>query len=230
MKVLGLLGGMSWESSLVYYREINRYIQKHKEMHSSAKILMASVDFNEIVSLQHHGDWEAIAHLLIPIVKNLEKGGAESLVICTNTIHKIAPELASSVNIPILHIIDALVEKLIPYKFSSLGLLGTKFTMQEDFYRKMLGKKTQAQVVVPCQEDMMIIHTIIFYELCRGIIKQESVREYQRIIKNMQQQGAEAIILGCTEISLLIKPTDIEIPLFDTTNIHSHYAAQWSLS
>ena len=225
MKTIGLLGGMSWESTLGYYQKINQSIKQHLGGLHSAKIIINSVDFAEIEQLQHQGDWAGTAEILKSAAKSVENAGADFLLICTNTMHKVAPEISQAINIPIVHIADATAEHITQQKIKRVGLLGTAFTMEQDFYKERLIKQHNIDVIVPNENDRQIIHEVIYQELCLGIINTNSKKQYLDIIDKLVAQGAEAVILGCTEIGLLIQQSDSQIPLFDTTDIHATKAA-----
>lgn len=229
MKKIGLIGGMSWESSLEYYRIINETVKQKLGGLHSAECIMYSVDFDEIEKLQHQGKWEDLTKIMIDCAQRLEKAGANVIIICTNTMHKMAGEVESSINIPLLHIADATAEKIKEKSFKKVGLLGTKFTMEEDFYKGRLIEKHDIEVIVPNSEEMQIVHDIIFDELCLGIIKETSKEQYKKIILNLSEKGAEGVILGCTEIPLLIKQEDVEVPLFDTISIHAEFAVDYAI-
>ncbi len=229
MKKIGLIGGMSWESSLEYYRIINETVKQKLGGLHSAECIMYSVDFDEIEKLQHQGKWEDLTKIMIDCAQRLEKAGANVIIICTNTMHKMAGEVESSINIPLLHIADATAEKIKEKSFKKVGLLGTKFTMEEDFYKGRLIEKHDIEVIVPNSEEMQIVNDIIFDELCLGIIKETSKEQYKKIILNLAEKGAEGVILGCTEIPLLIKQEDVEVPLFDTTKIHAEFAVDYAI-
>lgn len=226
MKTVGLLGGMSWESTVGYYRAINEGV-KHKlgGLHS-AQIAMVSVDFGPIEKLQHQGDWEGTALILAEAAKSIEAAGADFLLICTNTMHKVAPQIEQAISIPILHIADATAERLIGDGIKTVGLLGTAFTMEQDFYKGRLEDKYGLKVITPNTDDRKIVHNVIYNELCLGKIELTSKHEYLRIISELSLSGAEAIILGCTEISMLVKQSDTNIPLYDTTEIHAKKAVE----
>lgn len=228
MKTIGLIGGMSWESTVSYYKIINQTIKEKLGGLHSAKILLYSVDFEEIEKYQANDDWEKSGQVLGEIAKKLEAAGAEFIIICTNTMHKVVPQIEERISIPIIHIADATAEVLINENIEKVGLLGTKYTMTQDFYKSRVTSKG-IDVIVPTEEDIEIINNIIYNELCLGIIKPSSRSEYQRIIKNLESQGAQGIILGCTEIGLLISQEDSGLPLFDTTYIHSEKAALFAL-
>lgn len=228
MKTIGLIGGMSWESTVTYYQLINEAVKKSLGGLHSAKILLYSVDFQEIEECQTRGDWEKSARILGDAAKGLESAGAECIVICTNTMHKVAPQIGERVSIPILHIAEATAEALIESGISRVLLLGTRYTMQQDFYKEKLVERG-IEVMVPGDEDMEIVNRIIFGELCLGVISEESRREYLRIIEEQKGRGAQGVILGCTEIGLLISQADTELPVFDTTQIHAGRAAEWAV-
>ncbi len=229
MKVIGLIGGMSWESSLEYYRIINEQVKEKLGGLHSAKSLMYSVDFDEIEKLQHTGKWNEATEIMIDAAKRLEKGGAEFIVICTNTMHKMANDVQKNVNIPLLHITDGTAERIKAKSFKKVGLLGTKFTMEQDFYKGRLIEKYGLEVITPNEKDRQIIHDVIYHELCLGEIKADSKNEYLRIISKLHEEGAEAVILGCTEITLLVKQSDTKVTLFDTTRIHAETAVEHAL-
>lgn len=229
MKTIGLLGGMSWESSVGYYRAINEGVKKALGGLHSAKIAMYSVDFEPIEKLQNSGDWAGAAEILSQAAMNIQLAGADFLLICTNTMHKVAPQIEASINIPLLHIADATAEVLVKSGVTSVGLLGTAFTMEQDFYKGRLEDNHGLTVLVPNQEDIKIIHDVIYKELCLGVLNQASKSEYLRIIKQLASQGAEAVILGCTEIGMLISQSDTDIKLFDTTYIHAQKAVELAI-
>ncbi len=229
MKTIGLLGGMSWESSIEYYRIINEEVNRRLGGVHSAKILMYSVDFAEIEALQHAGRWDEATRFMIEASQRVARGGADFLVICTNTMHKMAEDIKQALNIPLLHIADATAERIKAQDLRRIGLLGTRFTMEEDFYRGRLTSRHGLEVLVPPEEDREIIHRVIYDELVVGVIKESSRREYIRIMEELIAQGAEGIILGCTEIGLLVKDGDVSVPLFDTTRIHAEAAVDEAL-
>lgn len=229
MKTIGLIGGMSWESSLEYYRIINQQVKKRLGSLHSAKSLMYSVEFDEIQHLQHIGDWNKLTAIMIDAAIRLEKGGADFVVICTNTMHKMANDIQSNINIPVLHIADATAQKIKESGIKSVGLLGTKFTMEQDFYKGRLIEKHGINVITPNELERNAVHRIIYNELCQGQIIQQSKKEYIQIIERLKLNGAEGVILGCTEIPLLIKQTDVSIPIFDTTTIHAEMAVEYAL-
>ena len=224
MKVIGLIGGMSRESSLEYYRIINETVNEKLWNLHSAKVLLFSVDFEEIERLQHQGEREKLTEIMIEAGKRLERWGAEMLLICTNTMHKMADDVAKNVGIPLLHIADATAEKIKEKKYQKIWLLGTKFTMEQEFYKGRLQDKYGLEIITPSEADRNRVHTIIYDELCKWILTPESKTTYLRIIETLVHNGAEAVILWCTEISLLVQQGDISIPLFDTTRIHAESA------
>ncbi len=230
MKTIGLLGGMSWESSLEYYRTINGLVKERLGGLHSAKCLMYSVDFQEIETLQHQGLWDEAGKLLGQAAENLQKGGADFLLICTNTMHKVAPAIQGQISIPLLHIADPTAESVLSRGIRKIGLLGTGFTMQEDFYKGKLEQDHGLEVVTPNEMDMDMIHQVIFEELCLGQIKTSSKEKYMAVIKRLETAGAEGVILGCTEIGLLVKEQDSPIPVFDTTVIHAQAAVEYALA
>jgi aspartate racemase len=228
MKTIGLLGGMSWESTSIYYRIINEQVKEKLGGLHSAKCLISSVDFAEIEECQRAGEWTKAADMLAKEAKTLEQGGADFLVICTNTMHKIADLIQAEISIPLLHIGDATAEKIVARGISKVGLLGTKYTMEQDFYKERL-VHFGLDVIIPEQADRETVNRIIYEELCLGKIVAESKREYLRIMEKLVQRGAEGMILGCTEITLLIGEEDTELPLFDTTFIHAQRAVEFAL-
>lgn len=230
MKTIGLIGGMSWESSLEYYRIINETIREQLGGLHSAPIVMHSFDFAQIAELQNKGDWDQAAKLLADAAKRLEQAGAEVLVICTNTMHKSAEHVQNNVHIPLLHIADATAEQIKARGLKKVGLLGTKFTMEDDFYKGRLSDKHGIEVIIPDEHERQVINQIIFDELCTGQVKQDSKENFRRIMQNLAGNGAEGIILGCTEICLLVGQQDAEIPLFDTTTIHATAAGRFALN
>lgn len=230
MKTIGLLGGMSWESTAGYYKTINEGVKNSLGGLHSAKIAMYSVDFDPIEKLQHEGNWEQTAEILSNASKNIEAAGADFLLICTNTMHKVAPIIEKSINIPILHIADATAEVLLEKEIKTVGLLGTAFTMEQDFYKGRLENKYSLDVLIPNKKDRAIIHNVIYKELCLGLIKEDSKKEYLRIIKSLFDNGAQAVILGCTEIGMLVSQEDTEVILLDTTSIHAKKAVEYALT
>ncbi|MBT0954382.1 aspartate/glutamate racemase family protein [Bacillus velezensis] len=229
MKTIGLIGGMSWESSAEYYRIINEEIKKKLGGLHSAKCLLYSVDFKEIEHYQSIGAWDKAGEALGQVARSLEKAGADFIVICTNTMHKVLGYIQEMITIPILHIADATAEQIIRQDIRSVGLLGTKYTMEQDFYKSRIASH-DINVIVPDDDERELINNIIYQELCLGEIKQSSKNIYKKIINNLVDRGAEGIILGCTEIGLLVKADDSKVPLFDTTLIHAQKAVNKSLS
>jgi aspartate racemase len=230
MKTIGLIGGMSWESSSEYYRIINETVKMKLGGLHSAKSIMVSVDFAEIEILQHQGKWIEAAQMLIAAAKNIENGGVDFIVLCTNTMHKVANEIQANVKIPLLHIADATAQRVKDAGIQKIGLLGTRFTMEEDFYTGRLTQKHGLSVIVPDAQARAIVHRVIYDELVMGEIRQHSKEQYIAIIEQMVNQGAEGVILGCTEIGLLIHQQDCQVPLFDTTRIHAEAAVAYALS
>lgn len=224
MKTIGLIGGMSWESTVTYYQIINEVIKKELGGLHSAKILLYSVDFAEIEECQAQGEWEKSADILSLAAQNLEKAGADYIAICTNTMHKVVPQIQERINIPIIHIAKATADELKACQITKVGLLGTKYTMLQEFYKEQL-INAGIEVLIPNEQDIEIVNNVIYNELCLGIIKEKSKEEYCRIIKELTKRGAQGIILGCTEIGLLIEQKDSVIPVFDTTHIHATKAA-----
>lgn len=229
MKKIGLIGGMSWESSLEYYKIINETVKLKLGGFHSAECLMYSVDFHEIEVLQHQNKWEELTNIMVNAAKSLKNGGADFIVICTNTMHKMTSDIENRVGIKVLHIAEAAGEKIIQKRMKKVGLLGTKFTMEEDFYKKVLKDKFNIDVVIPEEAEREIVHEVIYQELCKGIINEASKEKYKKIINNLALKGAEGVVLGCTEIPLLIKQEDVSIPVFDTTTIHAVSAVEFAL-
>ncbi|MBG9769598.1 aspartate/glutamate racemase family protein [Bacillus vallismortis] len=229
MKKIGLIGGMSWESSAEYYRMINEEIKKKLGGLHSAKCILYSVDFKEIEHYQSEGAWDKAGAALGEAARSLEKAGADFIIICTNTMHKVIGYIQEMITIPILHIADATADQITRQGIRSVGLLGTKYTMEQDFYKSRI-ESHNINVIVSTDEERELINAIIYQELCLGEIKQSSKNTYKKIINHLVDRGAEGIILGCTEIGLLVKAEDSEVPLFDTTFIHAHSAARTSLS
>ncbi|MCB0103981.1 MAG: aspartate/glutamate racemase family protein [Anaerolineales bacterium] len=229
MKTIGLIGGMSWESSIEYYRIINETTKEKLGGLHSAKSLMLTVDFAEIEKLQHENKWDEAAQILIRCAQDLERGGADFIVLCTNTMHKLADQIIANINIPFLHIADATAKKIVSANIKRIGLLGTRFTMEHDFYKGRLIDSFGLDVVIPKESDRGIVHRVIYDELVQGKVLASSREEYKRIIKDLIAQGAEGIILGCTEIELLVKDGDSSVPLFPTTLIHAVSAVEEAL-
>ncbi|MCB1671598.1 MAG: aspartate/glutamate racemase family protein [Gammaproteobacteria bacterium] len=229
MKTIGLLGGMSWESTIGYYRAINQGVKEALGGLHSASIVLVSVDFQPLEELQRAGDWEQITNRLVAAARQVEHGGANMLLICTNTMHKVAPAIEDAIRIPLLHIADATAEVINAAGISRVGLLGTAFTMEQDFYKGRLQEKFAIEVIVPEQSDRELVHGVIYQELCLGRVTDQSRREYLRIIDQLARDGAQAVILGCTEIGLLISQQDTSVKLFDTTAIHARKAVENAL-
>lgn len=229
MQTIGLIGGMSWESTIPYYRQINEAIKERLGGLHSAKIILYSVNFQEIEQLQHQGKWDEAGKILADTALLLQQAGADFLVLCTNTMHKVAPAIESTTQIPLLHIADPTAQAIKQAGYKRVALLGTRFTMEQDFYRGRLSHKHGIEVLVPGTEDRSQVHQIIYDELCLGILKESSRQTYREVIQRLASQGAEAVILGCTEISLLIGAKDSPLPLFDTTAIHASAVAKQAL-
>ncbi|MCK5277877.1 MAG: aspartate/glutamate racemase family protein, partial [Cyclobacteriaceae bacterium] len=230
MKIIGLIGGMSWESSVVYYEIVNKKVNELFGGFSSCKCLMYSVDFAEIETLQHKGDWGKLNKLMVDAAKKLYNGGAELIVLCTNTMHLCSEEIIKSIPVPFLHIADAAGEEIKYKNLRQVGLLGTKFTMEKDFYKQILRDKYSIETIIPDENEREEIHRIIYEELVLGKIEDDSRETYKKIINSLQERGAEGVILGCTEIPLLISSKDVEIPIFDTTRIHAEKAVKWAIN
>lgn len=229
MKTIGLLGGMSWESTELYYRWINEGIKAKLGGLHSAKIAMYSVDFQEIEEMQHAGDWDAAGEVLADAGKKIEAAGADFLLICTNTMHKVAPQVEAAINIPLLHLADATAMQIKAQGYDTIGLLGTNFTMEQDFYRGRLESKHGLNVLVPDTADRQLVHSVIYDELCLGTVKNDSRVEYLRIIDELHAAGAQGVIEGCTEIVMLVQQQHTAVPLFDTTTIHAQAAVDLAL-
>lgn len=229
MKTIGLLGGMSWESTELYYRLINQGVKARLGGLHSAQIAMVSVDFHQIEQRQHGADWEGTATILAGAAQKVEAAGADFLVICTNTMHIVAPAIEAAINIPILHIADATAERVRMARLKTVGLLGTNFTMEQPFYKGRLVDKYNLNVLIPEKDDRAIVHQVIYNELCLGEINTASRTEYLRIIAELADAGAQAVILGCTEIMMLVKQDHTPVPLFDTTAIHAEAAVTEAL-
>ena len=229
MKTIGLIGGMSWESSIEYYRIINETAKEKLGGLHSAKSLMVTVDFAEIEKLQHEDRWDEAGQILVKCAQDLERGGADCIVLCTNTMHKLAEQIIANVNIPFLHIADATAQKITQVGIKKIGLLGTRFTMEHDFYKGRLIQNFGLDVIVPNEADREIIHRVIYDELVQGKIVDASRNEYKRIMETLIEDGSEGIILGCTEIELLVQQSDSRVPLFPTTFIHAVSAVEYAL-
>lgn len=230
MKTLGLIGGMSWESTVPYYRAINQTVKEQLGGLHSAKIILYSVDFAEMEHLQATGQWDAAGALLADVSQRLERAGADALVLCTNTMHKVADAITNAVRIPLLHIADPTALAILQGGFTKVGLLGTRFTMEQDFYRSRFEQDHGLTVLVPPQPDRDLVHRVIYEELCLGEVNPASRQAYLRVIKDLVAQGAQVIVLGCTEIAMLVEQRDCALPLFDTAALHARHAALWALT
>lgn len=230
MKTIGLIGGMSWESTVPYYRRINEFVRDTLGGLHSAKIVLLSVDFHEIEALQHSGDWARAGAQLADAARTLEGAGADFLVLCTNTMHKVAPQIESSVDIPLLHVADATAAQIARLGIRTVGLLGTAFTMEEEFYRGRLESVHGIEVVVPDRAERDFVHRVIYDELCLGETRDDSRARYRTIMRRLVERGAQGIILGCTEIGMLVSAADSTVPLFDTADIHAVAAAELALA
>lgn len=229
MKTIGLIGGMSWESTALYYRLINEGVKARLGGLHSARIVLYSVDFAEVEALQRAGDWATAGALLAQAAQALQAAGAQAIVLCTNTMHKVADALTSAVRIPLLHIADPTARRIKAQGFSKVGLLGTRFTMEQAFYKDRLTNQHGLHVLLPSAPDREAVHRIIYEELCLGHVRPASREHYRRTMADLMAQGAQAIILGCTEITLLIDASDSPLPLFDTTALHAASAVDWAL-
>ncbi|WP_411705843.1 aspartate/glutamate racemase family protein [Edaphovirga cremea] len=229
MKTLGLIGGMSWESTIPYYRQINQQVKEQLGGLHSAQLVLYSVDFFQIEQLQQQGNWQRAGEILAEAAAALSRAGADAIVLCTNTMHKVADQIEQASGLPLLHIADATAKRIQAQGIRRVALLGTRFTMEQDFYRGRLQDKFGIDVVIPTEEDRETVHRIIYEELCLGVIRDESREAYRQVIRNLEQQGIEGVILGCTEIALLVGAEDASVPVFDTTEIHANAAAIWSL-
>jgi len=230
MKTIGLIGGMSWESTIPYYREINETIRARLGGLHSARIILYSVDFHEIEQLQQSGDWDMAGHVLAQAARSLEQAGADFIVIGANTMHKVAPAIEAAVTLPLLHIADCVAEEIKHAGFNKVGLLGTRFTMEQDFYRARLRERHGIDALIPDDSQRDTVHRIIYEELCLGKVLDPSREAYRTVMADLAARGAQAIILGCTEITLLVSQEDSLVPLFDTAKIHARAAAERALS
>ena len=230
MKVIGLIGGLSWESSAEYYRLINEEVRQRLGGSHSARIVLVSLDFQELHDLQHQDRWEEAASIMVDAARRVERGGADLLLICSNTMHRMADRVASAVSIPLLHIADATAGAIQAAGVKRVGLLGTRFTMEHDFYKGLLTDRYGLEVIIPDEADRAAVHDVIYHELVIGDVRPESRTAYREIIQRLVSQGAKGIILGCTEIPLLVKPEDAAVPLFDTTALHAHVAVDRALA
>ncbi|MBW2442704.1 MAG: aspartate/glutamate racemase family protein [Deltaproteobacteria bacterium] len=230
MKTIGMIGGMSWESSIEYYRIINQTVRARLGGLHSAKSIMVSVEFAEIEALQHQNQWDELATIMIDAARSLERGGADFVIICTNTMHKLYDDVQNAIDIPMLNIADATAARIKADGIDRVALLGTRFTMEEDFYKGRLKDRFGLDVIIPAKDEMEIVHGVIYDELCAGMIKPDSKQKYAAIIRRLISTGARGIILGCTEIGLLVKPEDSSVPLFDTAEIHAQAAVRYALT
>jgi len=228
MKTIGLIGGMSWESTITYYQLINEGVKDALGGLHSAKILLYSVDFFEVEALMSSGEWDKAADLLGGVAARLESAGADMILICTNTLHKVAPQVQARIRVPLVHIAEAAAERLLEQRVTRVGLLGTKYTMTQEFYRDKLVERG-IEVLIPEAEDIELVNRVIFEELCLGVVKEESRAEYLRVIESLQQRGTQGILLGCTELGLIVSDKDVTLPLFDTTEIHANKALSLAL-
>lgn len=229
MKTIGMIGGMSWESSLEYYRIVNQAVKEKLGGFHSAQCILYSLDFDDVEKLQHQGDWESLTRLMIEAAQRVKKAGADFLVICTNTMHKMADEVQKAIQIPLLHIADVAAGAVKANGQSRVGLLGTKFTMEQDFYKGRLKEIHGIDILIPEDKERQLIHDILYNELCLGEIKELSREKFQSIIQNLVKHGAQGVILGCTEIPLIVSQEDYEIPLYDTTALHAKAAVDFAL-
>lgn len=229
MKTIGLIGGMSWESTQTYYRLINQKVRDQLGGLHSARLVLHSVDFAEIETLQHRGDWDATATILQSAAQSVERAGADILVLCTNTMHKVAPQIEEAVSLPFLHIADATASTLLADGIDCVGLLGTRFTMEQTFYRERLEARG-IRVLIPDEDQRSVIHSVIYEELCQGVIRPESRTAYLEVVASLAERGAQGVILGCTEIGLLIQSADTDVRLYDTTEIHADQAVLAALA
>jgi aspartate racemase len=229
MKTIGLIGGLSWQSSLEYYRIINEAVRQKLGGLHSARIVMHSFDLAEMAALQQEGDWESVARLITSAALKLEEAGADLLVICTNTMHRVADEVQRDIKIPLLHIADATAEEIKTASLKKVGLLGTKFTMEEDFCKGRFARKHGLEVIIPDEDEREIVNRTVYEELCVGRVVPSSRQKFRRVMENLVAKGAEGIILGCTEIYLLVEKQDVQVPVFDTTRIHAESAARFAM-
>ena len=229
MKTIGLIGGMSWESTVPYYQDINRAIGARLGGLHSAKIVLYSVEFQEIERLQHAGRWEEAGVILAEAARAVRRAGADVIVLCTNTMHKVAPQIEAAVDVPFLHIADATAVRVKAAGVARIGLLGTRFTMEESFYRGRLESQHGLEVLVPPEDERTLVHRVIYEELCLGQVREDSRRAFQTVVAGLAARGAEGVILGCTEIGLLLRPEDAPVPLFDTGRIHAEAAVEFAL-
>jgi aspartate racemase len=229
MKTIGLIGGMSWESSIEYYRIVNEAMKQRLGGHNNARSVMVTLNFEEIVQMQRAGEWQALGERMADAARQLERAGADMVLICTNTMHKLSEEVEAAVSIPLVHIADVTARAILAAGLKRIALLGTRFTMEQEFYRERLGR-FGIDVMIPEEDDRAMVHGVIFDELCHGVANDASRREYMRVIEAMQAAGAEGVVLACTEIPLLIKQSDVSLPLFDTTELHALAAVEAALA
>lgn len=230
MRMVGLLGGMSWESTAIYYRSMNEIARDRLGGLHSARLLVWSVDFADVADRQHAGDWDGAANLLIDAARRLEQAGAEALVICTNTMHKVAPEIEAAIAVPLIHIADATAAAVKAAGCRRPALLATRFTMEHDFYKGRVRERHGIEALVPDENGREIVHRVIYDELCRGIVRQQSKDSYLAEIERLRMGGADGVILGCTEVGMLIGPEDVALPVFDTTRLHAEAAMAFALA
>lgn len=230
MRTIGLLGGMSWESSIEYYRMLNQAVRERLDGLHSAECVMWSVDFAAIEELQRSGDWDEAARRLAGLARRLEQAGAECLLLCTNTMHRLADDIQAAIGIPLLHIADATAGRIKAAGIESVGLLATRYTMEQDFYRGRLAERHGLRVLIPPEPDLTLVHDVIYQELCRGRVLDSSRDDYRRVISQLEAAGAQGIIYGCTEIDLLVGPQDAAVRVFDSTRIHVEAAVEWALA
>jgi aspartate racemase len=229
MKTIGMIGGMSWESSLEYYRIVNEAIKEKLGGFHSAKCILYSMDFEEVEKLQHMGDWDELTRLMMDAAQRLESAGADFVIICTNTMHKMADEVQGAIRIPVLHIVDVTAEAIKGNGQTRVGLLGTKFTMEQDFYKGRLRDTHGLEVLIPRADERQVVHDILYSELCLGEVKELSKDKFKNVIQNLVDRGAQGVILGCTEIPLIVSQDDYEIPVYDTTTLHAQAAVDLAL-
>lgn len=230
MKMIGLIGGMSWESSAEYYRLLNLFARERLGGHASAKSLLLTVNFAEIERLQREQNWDELARKMVSAALHLQDGGADFIILCTNTMHKVAPQIQSAVSIPLLHIADPTAQAIKARGLSTVGLLGTRFTMEDDFYRNPFEIKHSLRVETPNSTDREFVHGAIYEELCQGVLREKTRREFRKVIRSLAQQGAQGIILGCTELGLLLRVEDSPLPIFDTTRLHVRAACEYAMT
>jgi aspartate racemase len=230
VKTLGLIGGMSWESTAIYYRHLNELARERLGGLHSARLLLWSFDFAEVAERQHAADWDGAARLLVDAARRLERGGAEALLICTNTMHRMAGDVEKAVRIPLLHIADATARAVKASTSRRPALLATRFTMEQEFYKGRLRDRHGIEVIVPDETGREVVHRIIYEELCRGEVKEQSKAAYLELVDRLRAAGADGVVLGCTEITMLISQSDLDIPVFDTTRIHAETAMDFALS